>query len=129
MIRILVFLLAFAGAAQAEERRYGDVDLVGLARTYWTGNTSGIAHVMVCNVNGPDGYLSVRSGPGTNYKIRRNLKRLALLTIDTGQRRGRWVRVLTAERYFSTNGWALAQGRSLHVEGWAHDGYLCDYFS
>lgn len=122
----LALSLALAAPATAESRTYGTVDLNGLARDMWAHTAPAVMLAMVCNVNGPDGYLSIRSGPGTNYEIRRNLKRLAILRVDTSQRRGHWVRVLTAWRETTPEGWPQAH-RSLHVEGWAHDGYMCDF--
>lgn len=128
MIRLLAFLLLLAPSARAETATYGAIELTGLARDSWNYNPAGPSYAMVCNVNGPDGFLSVRSGPGTNYAVRRSLKRLAILTVDTSQRNGRWIRVMTADRTHSINGYPLANRRSLHVEGWAHDGYLCDFW-
>ncbi len=115
-----------ATSASAESRTYGGVSLTGLARNSWHLNAPGPQAAMVCNVNGPDGWLAVRSGPGAKYKAKRKLKRLAILEVDTSQRRGRWVRVLTAFRDRTTSGRPQAF-RKLNVIGWAHDGYLCDF--
>lgn len=124
---LTAMLAALAGAASAEDRSYGDVYLSGLARESWPLNPEGEWFAMVCYVNGPDGYLSVRSGPGTKYEVLRNLKRLAIVTVDTSQRQGHWVRVVTAHRSHSADGDLLANMRDLHVAGWAHDNYLCDF--
>ncbi len=121
---LLPLLLAFP--AMAEEAEYGSVWLTGLARDSWPLNPPGEQFAMVCNVNGPDEYLSVRAGPGTEYEIRRNLKRLAILTVDTRQRQGHWVKVVTAQRNTDTEGNDILF-KDLHVEGWAHDGYMCDF--
>lgn len=119
--------LLMGGAALAENADYGSIELNGLARDVsWDYNAAGEAYAMVCNVNGPDGYLSIRSGPGSNHGINRNLKRLATVTVDTSQRRGNWVRVLDAHRSFTTNGQRMDY-KSLAVQGWAHDGYLCAF--
>lgn len=116
------------GAATAEDRVYRDVYLSGLSRDgSWPYNPAGQDSAMVCNVNGPDGFLSVRAGPGTDYAVRRNLKRIAIVRIDTTRRKGHWVKVDTAYRSHSVDGDLLAEMRDLHVEGWAHDGYLCDF--
>jgi len=58
---ITAFLLSLTAPAQAENRDYGDVSLTGLARESWPLNP-GIqtSLAMVCNVNGPDGFLSIR---------------------------------------------------------------------
>lgn len=126
-----IFILAlgiFSVAAIAEYATYGDVYLNGLAReNSWGLNPKGEHQAMVCNVNGPDGYLSVRSGPGTNHRIERNLERLAILSVDTRYREGRWVYVNTAYRTHDRHGRRLAEVADLHVSGWAHDGYLCDF--
>lgn len=122
----LIAALLAAGSAHAEDRTYGNVYLSGLARDSWGYNAPGEQYAMVCNVNGPDGYLSVRSGPGTEYSAERNLKRLAILTVDSSQRQGHWVRVVTAQRTHSTDGYPI-EPKSLHVSGWAHDGYICDF--
>ncbi|MEM1161988.1 MAG: hypothetical protein AAGJ28_13725, partial [Pseudomonadota bacterium] len=71
--------------AKAEEASYGAIELTGLARASWGLNPPGVASAMVCNVNGPDGFLSVRSGPGTSHAVKRRLKRLATLDVDTSQ--------------------------------------------
>lgn len=112
--------------ARAEMASYGTVDLTGLARVNWPLNPPGESYAMVCNVNGPDGFLSVRSGPGTDFKILRRLERLAVVTVDTAERRGHWVRVISAHRTTTRDGAPIAY-RDLHVSGWAHDGYLCDF--
>lgn len=121
-----VFGLLAPPSAQAEEASYGKIDLTGLARASWDLNPPGVSAAMVCNVNGPDGFLSIRSGPGTSHKVKRRLKRLAIVDIDTRQRRGNWIRVETAYRTHTTNGARQAM-KSLSVTGWAHDGYLCDF--
>ncbi len=118
--------LSTATPAHAEERTYGEVDLTGLARNSWHLNPAGESNAMVCNVNGPDGWVAIRSGPGTGFAANRKLKRLAILVVDTSQRQGRWVRVTTAYRNHTTNGRRQAH-KTLHVSGWAHDGYLCDF--
>lgn len=86
----------FAAPAMAERGDFGEVYLNGLSRDQIEQGTSEIA--MVCNVNGPDGYLSVRSGPGTQYKVKRNLKRFANVEYDPTSRQGCWVRILDAYR-------------------------------
>ncbi len=122
----LVALIFLGNDVAAERANYGSVDLTGLARVSWPDNPPGPSNTMVCNVNGPDGYLSIRSGPGTQHSVNRNLKRLAIIEVDTRHRRGRWAKVLTAYRTHTIDG--VRQGdKSLHVTGWAHDGYLCDF--
>ena len=115
------------GDALAERADYGQIELTGLARDVsWPLNAPGVSNAMVCNVNGPDGFLSIRSGPATSYRAVRKLKRLATVEVDTSQRQGRWVRVRTAYRTFTPDG--RAQGyKDLSVSGWAHDRYLCSY--
>ncbi len=116
-----------AAPACAETAVYGEVDLTGLGRNSWPLNPSFASHnAMVCNVNGPDGFLSIRSGPGSDFKAVRKLKRLAIVEVDDSERRGRWVRVVNAYRTVSPEGRSVAQ-RPLTVQGWAHDGYLCDF--
>lgn len=119
---------AFSAATpvSAEDAEYGQVSLTGLARNSWHLNPAGSSNAMVCNVNGPHGWVAIRSGPGTGYKAKRKLKRLAILEVDTSQRQGRWIRVITAYRNHTTGGRRQAT-KSLHVSGWAHDGYLCDF--
>ncbi|WP_299411792.1 hypothetical protein [uncultured Sulfitobacter sp.] len=121
----LVVAAALAAApASAERATYGDVYLNGLLRDQPT--RQGRHAAMVCNVNGPDGYLSIRSGPGSDFKAVRKLKRLAVVAVDAGERRGRWIRVLGAHRDTTPEGRARNY-RDLPVQGWAHDGYLCDF--
>ena len=115
-------------AASAEFATYGQIELTGLARNSWPLNPPGESYAMVCNVNGPDGFLTVRAGPNAGTSANRKLKRLAILTVDTSQRQGHWVRVLGAHRNVSEAGLPLAGGyKELPVTGWAHDDYLCDF--
>lgn len=122
----LALAASLAFPLTAEEARYGDVDLTGLARESWPYNPVGSSPAMVCNVNGPDGYLSVRAGPGTDFPIRRKLARLAIVEVDTGRRQGHWVAVTTAYRTVTQDGKEQTL-KPLPVEGWAHDGFLCDF--
>jgi hypothetical protein len=115
-----------AGAAVAENATYGRIDLLGSATETWELNNFAIHNVMVCNVNGPDGFLSVRSGPGTNFEQVRAFNRIAILEVDVTQRQGRWVRVVNGYRTHTVDGLPQAL-RELPVTGWAHDGYLCDF--
>ncbi len=124
MRAVIVVLLLAAGSAAAEEATYGEVYLNGLLRDQ--DMQQGNENAMVCNVNGPEGYLSIRSGPGTEYEAVRKLKRLAVLALDTSQRRGNWIRVYGAHRNTTPEGRAQAY-KGLPVQGWAHDGYLCDF--
>lgn len=126
MRRLLLAICLVAMPAMAEDAEYGAVWLTGLARDSWPLNPLGESSAMVCNVNGPDGYLSVRAGPGTEYEIRRNLKRLVIFTVDTRQRQGHWIRVLDAHRNTDEDGNNILF-KHLPVVGWAHDGYLCDF--
>lgn len=127
MIRAVFLTCLLALPVQAETANYGRIDLTGLARdNSWPFNPPDLNFVMVCNVNGPDGFLSVRSGPGTEHKIKRKLSRLAILTVDTTNRRGNWVRVVDAHRSHTKDG-VPQEYKSLHVSGWAHDGYLCGF--
>lgn len=131
MMRVILACIAgivmFGNTALAEHATYGSVELTGLARdTDWPHNSPGSANTMVCNVNGPDGFVSIRNGPGTNHRVNRSLKRLAIIEVDSGQRRGNWVRVLTAYRTHTTNG-RRQNEKSLHVSGWVHDGFLCSF--
>lgn len=122
-----VLTIVLVAPALAETRTYGRIDLGGLARdTDWPYNPAGTSFVMVCNVNGPDGFLSVRSGPGTDFEQVRAFNRLAILEVDTRERRGRWVRVVDAHRTHTTDG-NLQTFRPLPVSGWAHDGYMCSF--
>lgn len=124
---ILVVAALCAAPVAAEQRSYGDVLLRGLARDFWVKRPEAKAwRAMVCNVNGPDGFLSVRSGPGTDFKAVRSFKRLAVIDLDLTERRGRWVRVTGAHRHMSPEG-SRVQRRNLAVQGWVHDGYLCAY--
>lgn len=122
----LVSLALLGFPVRAEEANYGSVDLTGLAKRDWHLNPLGPSNTMVCNVNGPDGFLSIRSGPGTNFPANRKLKRLAIVEVDTRYRQGNWIKVLTAYRTHTING-IRQRDKSLHVAGWAHDNYLCGF--
>lgn len=119
--------LLAAPPAVAEQASYGEVELTGLARDSWTYNTGiRVQNAMVCNVNGPDGFLSIRSGPGTEFDVNRKLNRLAIVEVVLSERQGRWVQVLGASRTVTKEGVSQST-KALPVQGWAHDGYLCDF--
>ncbi|MEP5732299.1 MAG: hypothetical protein ABJL67_23365 [Sulfitobacter sp.] len=121
-----LFAMFLAGAASAEYQIYGEVDLTGLARESWGLSSIALLDAMVCNVNGPDGFLTVRSGPGTSFGKVRAFNRLAILTVDISQRRGNWVYIVDGYRTVTKDG-RSQQIKNLPVQGWAHDGYLCDF--
>jgi hypothetical protein len=115
-----------ASSVTAEDATYGRIDLLGLGRDTWPLNNFPLHYVMVCNVNGPDGFLSVRSGPDSGFEQVRAFNRLAILEVDATQRKGNWVRVVGGHRTHTSDG-APQEFRDLPVTGWAHDGYLCDF--
>jgi hypothetical protein len=120
-------IMLAATISHAEEANYGAVYLSGLARdNSWPLNDFPMHNAMVCNVNGPDGFLSVRSGPGSDFDQVRAFNRLAILEVDTSQRRGNWVRIVGGARTHTVDGY-LQDYKALPVTGWAHDGYLCDF--
>ena len=121
MLAIAMFISL---SAFAETGRYGSVYLTGRA---YLPIGSGISYAMVCDVNGPDGFLSVRSQPLVANNIQRNLKRLAIVQVNANYRRGDWLPVLTAFRNHSEDGDRLADQKNLHVSGWANINYLCDF--
>jgi len=130
---LTIFIIAMAATvisaatANAEEAMYGEIYLGGLDRDVsWPLNPPGKVQTMVCNVNGPDGYLSVRMGPGTDHPDMRSFKRLAILEVDTRERHGHWIRVWGAMRTHTVNG-ISQEYKQLPVTGWAHDGYLCAF--
>ncbi|MEP1766237.1 MAG: SH3 domain-containing protein [Sulfitobacter sp.] len=126
-IAVGVVAVLLALPAGAEQAVYGHVDLTGLGRNDWPLNPSFASHnTMVCNVNGPDGFLSIRSGPGSDFKAVRKLNRLAIIEVDDDERRGHWVRVVNAYRTVSPQGYDVPF-KALPVQGWAHDGYLCSF--
>jgi len=112
--------------ALAETKTYGSIDLTGLARDNWSLNPPGESNAMVCNVKGSDGLLTVHKKPSAASEPARKLKRLAILVVDTGQRRGNWVKVLSAHRTHSVKG-SPQPLKDLPVKGWANDRYLCDF--
>ena len=122
----LLLTAAMPIAVNAENAVYGEVQLSGLARDNWPLSSNSRLDTMVCNVNGPDGYLTVRSGPDVSYPQVRAFARLAILTVDISQRRGNWVRIVDGYRSVTPDG-VLRPGKRLAIEGWAHDGYLCDF--
>ncbi len=123
----LAAVLVASLPASAEFRVYGEVDLTGLSRESWPLNPGiPVQNAMVCNVNGPDGFLSIRSGPGTQYSVNRKLNRLAIIEVVPADRQGRWVRVINAYRTVTKDGFSQPV-KDLPVQGWAHDGYLCDF--
>ena len=123
----LVTILMMAFPAFAEEASYGNVELTGLARDSWALNPAGESNAMVCNVNGPDGFLTLRTRPSSNSPSARKLNRLAIVVVDTTQREGNWILVVNSYRTHSKDGTRLANVKELPVTGWAHDDYLCDF--
>lgn len=122
----LLTMICFPVVATAERALYGEVQLDGLARISWPLSSIAQLDTMVCNVNGPDGFLTVRSGPDVSFAKVRAFNRLAILRVDISQRRGNWVWVVDGYRSVSKHG-VLQAGKPLPVQGWAHDGYLCDF--
>ena len=120
---ISTLLISYAGA---ETRTYGSIDLPGLAKASWNLNPLGESNAMVCNVNGPDGFLTIRAQPNSNSKAKRRLKRLAIVVVDTREQVGKWVKVVTANRTHSPSGQSQPL-KDLRVTGWAHSNYLCDF--
>ena len=120
-------MLLLPSAAQAEFAVYGEVELAGLARVNWPLSRVALLDAMVCNVNGPDGFLTVRSGPDASYPKVRAFNRLAILTVDIREWSGNWVRIVDGYRTVTQNG--ISQPvKELPVYGWAHTGYLCDFY-
>lgn len=127
LLSVFVLLpVVFGAPALAETETFGSVDLTGLARDSWPLNRPGESNAMVCNVKGPDGFLTIRQSPSTSSASARKLKRLAILVVDTRIRSGNWVRVLSAHRTHTVRG-APQSFKDLPVRGWAHDRYLCDF--
>ena len=125
-VMAVIALLISTVAIHAEHRVYGEVDLTGLARESWPLNPPGLQNAMVCNVNGPDGFLTVRSGPDTSFDKVRAFGRLVILEVDTSQRRGNWIYVQNAYRTVTKDGISQPY-KPLPVKGWAHDSYMCDF--
>ena len=126
VILALIITTILSPPALAENRDYGEIYLSGLARDSWHLNPRGEDNTMVCNVNGPDGFLTIRARPTSSSKANRRLKRLAIVVVDTRQVKGNWVRVLTAHRSHTPAG-RSQRHKDLHVTGWAHTGFLCDF--
>lgn len=125
---VLAIAMMASIAASAEYNSYGSVSLNGLARANdWPLNPPGYSNVMVCNVNGPDGFLTVRSCPSTSCSKVRAFNRLAVLVVDTRYRNGNWVWVTEAYRNHDKNGNRYVETQHFAVEGWAHDGYMCSF--
>ena len=124
---VAAVIISAALPSAAEQTFVGEVSLEGLARESWPLNTHSYRqNGMVCNVNGPDGFLTIREGPGAEYAATRKLNRLAIVEVVPTERRGRWVRVVHAYRTVTKDG--VSQNvKQLPVQGWAHDGYLCDF--
>lgn len=127
MKKLILAACLMASPIGAETAQYGAISLEGLARdTDWPYNAAGASYAMVCNVNGPDGFLTIRSGPGSDYASKRKLNRLAIVDVDTQYRQGRWVKVIDAYRTHTKDG-QRQEYKGLPVKGWAHDGYLCSF--
>ena len=127
LLRFILCALTCSSVAWAEVADYGNIELTGLSRDVsWPLNEAGEANALVCNVNGPDGFLAIRSGPGTEHETLIKLERLAYVTVDTRERDSNWVRVVGTSRGWTPEG-KRAEHEDYGVSGWAHDGYLCSY--
>jgi hypothetical protein len=125
-IAVILFSAALVGPTLSEERAYGEVELTGLARNDWELNRPGPWNAMVCDVNGSDGFLTVREKPSSSSGSVRKLERLAVIEVDTRQRQGHWIKVTGAYRNHSKSGQRQAY-KALPLRGWAHDDYLCSF--
>lgn len=122
-----VFILVVSGLpALAETATYGSIDLTGLARASWPLNPLGESNAMVCNVKGSAGFITIHKKPSASSASARKLKRLAIIVVDTKQRRGNWVKVMSAHRTHSVKG-SPQSFKDLPVKGWADDRFLCDF--
>jgi hypothetical protein len=127
MKKLILAALLMASPLAAENADYGDISLGGLARdTTWPYNPAGVSYAMVCNVNGPDGFLTIRANPSADSSSMRKFNRLVVVEVDTRQQQGNWVRVLGGSRNHDKNG-RPQEYKNLPVTGWAHDGYLCSF--
>ncbi|WP_370400845.1 SH3 domain-containing protein [Sulfitobacter sp. JB4-11] len=127
LVGAVAAVLLLPQTTRAEYAVYGEVELAGLARENWQYSTVALLDAMVCNVNGPDGFLTVRSGPDSSYAKVRAFNRLAILTVDIREQYGSWVRIVDGYRTVTQNG--ISQPvKELPVYGWAHTGYLCDFY-
>ncbi len=127
MKKVILAACLMASPVVAEEADYGQISLGGLAReTSWPYNPAGVSYAMVCNVNGPEGFLTIRAEPNANSASNRKFNRLVVVEVDTRQRHGNWVRVLGGSRNHDKNG-QPQEYKNLPVTGWAHDGYLCSF--
>ena len=127
MKKLIFAACILASPVAAETANYGRISLEGLARdTAWPFNPAGQSYAMVCNVNGPDGFLTIRKEPNSNSASMRKFNRLVVVEVDTRQRVGNWVRVIGGYRNHDKNGNAQ-DFKNLPVTGWAHDGYLCSF--
>lgn len=126
LFAVVLFSTVSGSPALAETATYGSVDLTGLARNSWPLNRPGESNAMVCNVKGPDGFLTIRKSPSASSASARKLKRLAIIVVDTRIRSGNWIRVLSAHRTHTVQG-SRQSLKDLPVRGWAHDRYLCDF--
>ena len=125
---IVSALAFFPLASSADTGCYGDYcmnDTINNYYDFYTHFPGSVVYVWVCNVNGPDDFMSVRSGPGTQYPTSGELERFANVTINSDERVGRWVRVLSADRNISKDGYDQKHV-DLRVAGWAHQNFLCD---
>lgn len=104
----------------------GDVTLLGLARDVaWPRGAQGYDYVLACGFEA-GGTLSVHAAPDAASAVLARLDRLTTVEVDTGERRGAWIRVVGADLSFTADGKRRAY-TSLLVEGWAEDAYLCAY--
>lgn len=127
MKKMILAACLMASPLAAETADYGSISLGGLARdTAWPYNPAGLSFAMVCNVNGPDGFLTIRAEPNANSASERKFNRLVVVEVDTRQRYGNWVRVVGGYRNHDKNG-RPQEYKNLPVTGWAHDGYLCSF--
>jgi hypothetical protein len=124
---IALALLAGSFMAHAEYGRYGFVSLDGNSRDNGALKPPGFADVMVCDVNGPDGFLAVRTAPWIADNILRKIERLAIMRVDSQQRSGKWIYAREVFRTVDKFGFGVGGTKDLGASGWVHTDHLCDF--
>jgi len=123
---LMVCLLPFP--VLSEEGTFGSITLGGLARENWDLNPPGDVYAMVCNVEAPDQTLPVYAGPGADHDVLHRLDRLTTIDVHTGTREGEWIKVISVIKEYSTEGVPLDETKTVPVDGWVSDAFVCDYF-
>lgn len=83
---------------------------------------------MVCNLKNADSFLSLRTGPDSTATEIAKLNGMAIVSL-TGETQEKWARTEEIVFEVAQDGNLLPEDNrgTLHITGWVHTDYLCNY--